>query len=210
MDDMFSFNPYTVHQHQSFDNQQQSYDKQHHSFDKQHQSYDKQLQLVDKQPQSFEEFNKKQQLTHSNTYETPVNNTQLVEHKSNPSEQELYNFKKIVKLYLTCDDKIKESRKITKTYNAQLKKYKSYIMNFMEKYNVENLESSDSRLKFSKSTRKKPVNKKIVQNKLTEYLGGNYQKAQEITKFIVDNNEVVETNTLKRIMKKDRKLNINI
>jgi hypothetical protein len=111
-------------------------------------------------------------------------------------------FKENVKKYIAFDDDIRKIDKVLKEKKGEKKKITESIIEFMSNYNIEDLSTENGKLKKSVSFTKKPLNKQILQQKLTQYFN-NETKGTEATLFILNNRDKDKRVRLKRIDKKN-------
>ena len=118
----------------------------------------------------------------------------------NINNQEFVLFKENVKKYIVFDDDIKKLEKVVKEKKAEKKKITEFIIEFMSNYNIEDLSIEKGKLKKSISYTKKPINKTIIKQKLSEYFK-NESKATEATLYILNNRDKQKQVRLKRFDK---------
>ena len=119
----------------------------------------------------------------------------------NINNEDFVAFKENVKKYLAFDDDIKKIEKIVKEKKTAKKKITELIIEFMSDYNIEDLSTENGKLKKSISYTKKPLNKTIIKQKLSEYFN-NESKASEATLYILNNRDKQKQVRLKRLDKK--------
>lgn len=111
-------------------------------------------------------------------------------------------FKINVKKYIAFDDDIKKIEKLLKEKKRDKKDITDKILSFMTDYNIEDLNTENGKLKKSISFTKKPLNKKTIKEKLTQYFNNNDLKGNEATLYILNNIDKEKKIRLKRIDKK--------
>lgn len=107
-----------------------------------------------------------------------------------------------IKLIL-LDNDIKVLKEALKRINVEKKKLKDNVMKYMAKYDVNNKTIGDDYI-ISKQikSRSSPLNKKIIESKLNDYLRDNNinpEMQQDITAFIFDNRHKEEKTDVKII-----------
>ena len=125
------------------------------------------------------------------------------------NEYEVNNFKELVENWLSLDDDIKKLSKVIKELRQKKNKLTPDIIKFMESNEIEDCNTGDGLLKHSVSYVKKPLSKKLLQDKLTIFLK-NSQKGEEATKFIYENRDMEKRSALKRTVKKVKKNTVNL
>ena len=121
--------------------------------------------------------------------------------EQNINELHLEMFKEKVKEWLHLDDDIK-------TLNGHLKERKKKkteltpeILQFMEKFNIKDMNTDSGKLKYTETVTKKPMNKEYIRTKLVDFLK-NAQKAEEATKYLIEQRDTKINIKLKRVKNK--------
>jgi len=117
------------------------------------------------------------------------------------TEQEIEGLKNKVVDYLTIDDEIKLLTMKLKNKKKEKLMLSNDVLNFMNEFNIEDLNAEKGILKYTISKTKKSINKKDMLNKLAIFLKST-EKANEAMSFIYDNREIVEKVRLKRLKPK--------
>lgn len=123
-----------------------------------------------------------------------------VEQVNIPSEEELEQFRGYVKNYIEIDNDIKKLRAAIKDRNSVKKEISTYILAFMSKFNIEDLNTKYGKIRYHITQVKKPLNEKLIKNRLLE----NYSPGiapEDLSKKIFDNRQMSEKHTLKRVTK---------
>jgi len=114
---------------------------------------------------------------------------------------EYVKFKKMVKEWVALDDDIK-------LLNTEMKKRKKKkdeltptILNFMQRFHVNDLNTQNGHLKYTTNLTAKPVNKKFLLNKLGDFFNDT-EKGEKLTNYLFENREKTEKINLKRVVKK--------
>lgn len=128
---------------------------------------------------------------------------------NNITSKELEGFKVKVNKYLKIDDQIKHLTKELREKRKEKLMMSNEVLNFMDDYKIEDLNTNGGKLKYSISRTKKAVSKSELLNKLSLFLKSS-EKANDAMKYIYDNREVVEKVRLKRLLpRKKKNLNLN-
>jgi hypothetical protein len=127
----------------------------------------------------------------------------LVFSDSNP---EFVNFKQNVKDWVTLDDDIKTLQDAIKKRKKRINELTPVILDFMKRFNINDLNTQNGQLRYTTSLLAKPVNKNFLLSKLGEFFKDN-EKSQVLTTYIYDNRIKEEKVKLKRVIEK-KKINI--
>jgi hypothetical protein len=127
----------------------------------------------------------------------------LVFSDTNP---EFVNFKQNVKDWVTLDDDIKTLQEAIKKRKKRITELTPVILDFMKRFNINDLNTQNGQLRYTTSLLAKPVNKNFLLSKLGEFFKDN-EKSQVLTTYIYDNRIKEEKVKLKRVIEK-KKINI--
>lgn len=137
-----------------------------------------------------------QQRTAANyTYDEERN---TVTEKSIPSENELDDFRKYVKTYLDVDNDIKKLKGAIKERSNVKQEISNYIINFMIKFNIEDLNTKQGKIRYNVKKVKAPLSQKQIKQKIEE-LHSPSISCEELTKEIFENRGIVEKHSLTRL-----------
>lgn len=136
------------------------------------------------------------------TYEPRGNVVTAIINKHNGGE-EYKQFEEDTINLIQIEDNIKYLKEALKRLNVEKKKLKDNVMKYMAKYDVNNKTIGDEYI-ISKQikSRSSPLNKKIIESKLNDYLRDNNinpEMQQDITAFIFDNRHKEEKTDVKII-----------
>jgi hypothetical protein len=120
----------------------------------------------------------------------------------NDDNQEFAEFKKKVKTWLTIDDDIITLQNAIKERKKQKDKLTPEILNFMDRFEINDLNTNDGKLKFTKSMYTKPLNKQFLISRLGDFFK-DFSKGEKVAGFILDNRDKEEKIKLRRV--KDKK-----
>ena len=135
--------------------------------------------------------------------EEEVNIDPLVFSDTNP---EFVNFKQNVKDWVTLDDDIKTLQEAIKKRKKRINELTPIILDFMKRFNINDLNTQNGQLRYTTSLLAKPVNKNFLLSKLGEFFKDN-EKSQALTTYIYDNRIKEEKVKLKRVIER-KKINI--
>ena len=97
----------------------------------------------------------------------------------------------LVKEWVSMDSEISFYQKKIRELNNNKKKLSGELLEYMKKSQIDQINNDESIL-YKKSSSKKPVNKKILDVLLQQYLENTGVEVPELVKFIFDNRESVE------------------
>jgi hypothetical protein len=118
------------------------------------------------------------------------------------NNEEFGEFKKKVKDWLTIDDDIITLQNAIKERKKRKDELTPYILNFMDRFEINDLNTNDGKLKFTKSMYTKPLNKKFLVSRLGDFFK-DFTKGEKVAGFILDNRDKEEKIKLRRV--KDKK-----
>jgi len=124
---------------------------------------------------------------------------QMVVYKDTDENISLEEFKNYVKKWFELDNYIKRAQEVVKTKKAEKIALSEVIMKFMCKYNIEDLNTKEGRIRCKASYVKAPVNKEVVKQRINDYFAHDETKKEEILQKIYDDRERVEKKTLRRL-----------
>lgn len=97
-----------------------------------------------------------------------------------PDSHNLDEFKNQVKMWIEFDNQVKKLQALVKERNALKNQLTVKILGFMSKYNIEDLNTKDGKLRFKQSTTKRNANLKEIKTRLQEHFG-NVSSIDELT-----------------------------
>ena len=107
--------------------------------------------------------------------------------------KEMAEFSELVKEWVVLDAEISLHQKKIKELNANKKLLSNQLMDSMKKSQIDQINlNNDESILYKKSISKKPVNKKILDILLQQYLENSGIEVPELVNFIFDNRESVE------------------
>jgi hypothetical protein len=111
----------------------------------------------------------------------------------------LEDFKNYVKKWLEYDNFIKKSKDIIKEKKECRDKLSDVITKFMVKYNIEDLNTKEGRIRCKQSYKKAPVSQKIVKERITDYFARDNKNVDDILFKVFEDREKVEQISLRRL-----------
>jgi hypothetical protein len=103
---------------------------------------------------------------------------------------------KIVKDWVKIDNELKQLRKEINIRKTKEKEISTELLNVMKKYEIDEFNITGGKIMYSKKNVKKPINKKTLIQILSNYFDGNYEKANDINNYILENREEVVKETI--------------
>ena len=131
--------------------------------------------------------------------EEPKNELVPVGNDSVPENVSLEEFKEYVRKWIELDNNIKKAQEVIKERKKVRDKLSLVISGFMCKYDIEDLNTKEGRIRCKVTTVKAPVNQKTVKQKITDYFSFDESKKAEILNKIYEEREKVEKVSLRRL-----------
>jgi hypothetical protein len=103
-----------------------------------------------------------------------------------------------IKEWIKIDTEIIKFQNEIKERKLLKKQLTESLMTVMKKNQIDCFDINGGSLVYKKNITKKPINAKSLMNVLQNYYKSNPDKAQELTKFILDNREESVKETIKR------------
>ena len=112
------------------------------------------------------------------------------------------NLQTSVKEYLSIDDQITALNKAVKERREKKKKLSQEILGLMKQFEINNMNTSNGKLIYSVTKTKEPLTRKSLVRTLNIYFNDNSDKANELSKFVMDNRKKIERVQLRRRINK--------
>ena len=145
---------------------------------------------------------------YSNNYQNNYEDDEDEEVIINKNSPDFIEFKSNVQEWLTIDDDIITLQKAIKDIKAKKNELTPKIMKFMDDYKINDLNTNNGKLRFTKSLYTKPLNKQFLIAKLGDFFR-DFNKGEKAASFILENRDKEEKTQLKRVaVKKDKQFNI--
>jgi hypothetical protein len=113
-------------------------------------------------------------------------------------------FKSNVKDWLALDDDIKKLQEAISGRKKMKNELTPKILEFMSHNKINDLNTSDGKIKYTKSVRTKPLNKDYLINKLGDFFK-DLNRGQKAASYLLDNREKSETFRLARVAERKKK-----
>lgn len=136
------------------------------------------------------------QLKTSKIEEHIVGGSKEIINNETPTEEDISEFKKYVNNYIEIDNDINKLKLAIKERNNLKKELTIYIMKFMSKFNIEDLNTKQGTIRYDVKKVKAPLSHKTIKEKILE---NKDMSAEELTKLIFDKRDVLDKPLLKRI-----------
>lgn len=136
------------------------------------------------------------QLKTSKIEEHIVGGSKEIINNETPTEEDIAEFKKYVNNYIEIDNDINKLKLAIKERNNLKKELTIYIMKFMSKFNIEDLNTKQGTIRYDVKKVKAPLSHKTIKEKILE---NKDMSAEELTKLIFDKRDVLDKPLLKRI-----------
>jgi len=111
----------------------------------------------------------------------------------------LEEFKKYVEKWLEYDNFVKKAQEVIRQKKKSRDDLSKIIIMFMCKYNIEDLNTKEGRIRCKVATSKAPISQKVVKQRITDYFGSNESQKQDIINKIYEEREEREKVTLRRL-----------
>ena len=119
----------------------------------------------------------------------------------NDDNEEFVEFKINVKEWLTLDDDIITLQKAIKDRKTKKNDLTPKILDFMNRFKINDLNTINGKLKFTKSLQTKPLNKQFLISRLGDFFK-DFTKGEKAASFILENRDKEEKLKLRRVVNK--------
>lgn len=114
------------------------------------------------------------------------------------NEALLEEFKSNVKQWLELDNQLKRLAAASKERRKKKDEINRSILEFMSKFNIEDLNTKDGIIRYRKTFVKEPLSQKTIKNKLEELFKDDKENFEKIEKIFTDR-EKIEKMSLRRL-----------
>ena len=115
-----------------------------------------------------------------------------------PNSITMDDFKQLVKKWFELDNYMKKVQQVIKDKRKEKLQISQIIMAFMCKYNIEDLNTKEGRIRCKSVQVKAPINKEFIKQQLIQYVKEE-TKRDEVIQKIYEERETVEKTTLRRL-----------
>jgi hypothetical protein len=123
------------------------------------------------------------------------------ENKFTEDNEDFIEFKKNVKDWITLDDDIIKLQRAIKERKTKKNEITPKIMEFMNEFEINDLNTNDGKLKFTKSLQTKPLNKQFLIARLGDFFK-DFNKGEKAATFLLENRDKEEKFKLRRVLNK--------
>lgn len=116
-----------------------------------------------------------------------------------PENISIEDFSTLVKKWIEIDNWLKKSQEIMKEKRKQKDKLKEVITHYMTKYNIEDLNTSEGKIRCKVQYVKSGVNQKVVKEKIVDLLKDDETTRNTLLQKIFEERQKVEKMSLRRI-----------
>ena len=116
-----------------------------------------------------------------------------------PDDALLDAFKSDVRTWLELDNTVRRLQAALKERRAAKKQLTDRILGFMSRYNIEDLNTREGRLRYQVAVVKAPVTQVGIRDRISNYFSANMPMAQALTQAIFGNRERAERASLRRL-----------
>ena len=124
-----------------------------------------------------------------------VDETQMTE---SMNELMLEEFKKNVQTWMNYDNQMKRLAAASKLLKTKKKEINEKILDFMARYNIEDLNTKEGIIRYKKTFVKEPLTQKMIKDKLNELFKNNENDLNRVNE-IFNNRQKVEKTSLRRL-----------
>lgn len=117
---------------------------------------------------------------------------------SEPQDTELDQFKQQVRTWMDLDSQIQKLQSALKERRQMKKELTTRILEFMSRYNIEDLNTREGKLRYSVVQVKPSLSQKMVRERLTEVYP-TVRSAHDLVKHVFEETPRVERPTLRRV-----------
>jgi hypothetical protein len=114
------------------------------------------------------------------------------------NELMLEEFKKNVQNWMTYDNQMKRLAAASKQLKQKKNELNEKILDFMSKYNIEDLNTKEGVIRYKKTYIKQPLTQKLIKEKLNDMFKDNETDLERINE-IFNNREKIEKTSLRRL-----------
>jgi hypothetical protein len=129
----------------------------------------------------------------------PVEDIDSLEENVFTDENEHFvDFKNTVKEWLLLDDDILTLQKAIKERKAKKDQLTPDILEFMDRFKINDLNTQEGKVKFTKTMYTKPLNKQYLISKLGSFFK-DFSKGEKVASYILENRDKQEKINLRRV-----------
>ena len=133
-------------------------------------------------------------------------NDEVRHNNFNDNNEDFVEFKNEVKEWLLLDDDIITLQNAIKERKKKKDQLTPKILDYMNRYEINDLNTNNGKLKFTKSLQMKPLNKQFLISRLGDFFK-DLGKGEKAATFILENRDKEEKMKLRRVITK-KEINI--
>ena len=118
------------------------------------------------------------------------------------NDEEFIEFKTNVKEWLALDDDIITLQKAIKDRKNKKTELTPKVLDYMGRFNINDLNTNNGKIKFTKSMCTKPLNKQFLVSRLGDFFK-DFSKGEKAASFILENRDKEEKIKLRRVVNKN-------
>jgi hypothetical protein len=141
-------------------------------------------------------------INNSDTEEDENEIDEINENVFTDDNDEFIEFKANVKEWLTLDDDIITLQKAIKERKKKKDELTPKVLDFMNRFKINDLNTQEGKIKFTKSLYTKPLNKQFLISRLGDFFK-DFNKGEKAASYILENRDKEEKFKLKRVAIKD-------
>jgi len=96
-----------------------------------------------------------------------------------------------IREWVKIDNEIKQLQGEIVSRKKEKAKISNALMDIMKKNEIDCFDIKDGQIMYNKRNVKKPITKKILTDVLAKYYNGDYNKANELNEYIMENRETI-------------------
>lgn len=163
----------------------------------------KQKKVYQQQTPQIQSYENKSEEEYEEDDEEEINNDEPLDQNN----EEFIEFKNNVKEWLHIDDDIATLQNAIKERKNKKNELTPKIMDFMGRFQINDLNTKQGKLKYVKTSSIKPLNKDYLISRLGDYFK-DFEKGQKAFQFINNNRDKTEKVSLRRVRERKKEFKI--
>jgi hypothetical protein len=115
-----------------------------------------------------------------------------------PTNEALVTFKSHVRQWLEIDEQTKKIQLVLRERTAAKKELTAHIVDFMARYNIEDLSTAAGKIRYKIAVVKEPLSQQNIKDRVTEYFSATNDPS-ELNKHIFSERKTMTKPTLRRL-----------
>lgn len=137
----------------------------------------------------------------ANIVEDDIDDVDIGAEAFTDDNEEFVEFKANVKEWLTLDDDLITLQKAIKDRKNKKNELTPKVLDYMNRFQINDLNTINGKIKFTKSLCTKPLNKQFLISRLGDFFK-DFAKGEKAASFILDNRDKEEKFKLRRVVNK--------